>query len=59
MTRDAFIERSLSMFDRVDANGDGIVSAEERRAAAEQMRERMRERRGDGEGRGRGQRRGG
>lgn len=59
MTRDAFIDHGLSMFDRVDANSDGIVSAEERRAAAEQMRERMRERRGNGEGRGRGQRGGG
>jgi hypothetical protein len=59
ITRDAFIERGLSMFDRVDANGDGVVTAEERRAAAEQMRERMRERRGDGERRGRGYRRGG
>ncbi len=59
ITRDAFIERGLSMFDRVDANGDGVVTAEERRAAAEQMRERMRERRGGGERRGRGNRRGG
>lgn len=59
ITRDAFIERGLSMFDRVDANGDGVVSAEERRSAAEQMRERMRERRGNGEGRGRGHRHGG
>ena len=59
MTRDAFIERGLSMFDRVDANSDGVVSAEERRAAAEAMRERMRERRGDGERRGRGYRHGG
>ncbi|MCH8489879.1 MAG: hypothetical protein LAT81_08125 [Oceanicaulis sp.] len=59
ITRDAFIENGLSMFDRVDANGDGVVTAEERRAAAEAMRERMRERRGDGERRGRGYRRGG
>jgi hypothetical protein len=59
ITRDAFIERGLSMFDRVDANSDGVVTAEERRAAAEAMRERMRERRGDGERRGRGHRHGG
>ncbi|MGY6629098.1 MAG: hypothetical protein ACXIVL_11320 [Oceanicaulis sp.] len=59
ITRDAFIENGLSMFDRVDANSDGVVTAEERRAAAEQMRDRMRERRGDGERRGRGYRRGG
>ncbi|WBQ11527.1 hypothetical protein L2D01_07020 [Hyphomonadaceae bacterium ML37] len=59
MTRDAFIERSLSLFDRVDSNSDGVVTAEERTAAAEQMRERMRERRGNGERRGRGHRRGG
>ncbi|MBI1265398.1 MAG: hypothetical protein GC187_11765 [Alphaproteobacteria bacterium] len=59
MTRDAFIERGLSMFDRADANSDGVVTAEERAAAQEQMREHMREHRGDGEGRGRGYRRGG
>jgi hypothetical protein len=59
ITRDAFIERGLSMFDRADANGDGVVTAEERRAAAEARREAMRERRGDGERRGRGHRHGG
>lgn len=59
MTRDAFIGRGLSMFDRADANSDGVVTAEERAAAQAQVRERMREHRGHGEGRGRGYRRGG
>ncbi|KAA5805159.1 hypothetical protein F1654_04010 [Alkalicaulis satelles] len=57
ITREDFIARGLDQFDRVDANDDGVVTAEERRAAAEQARERMRERRGGGERRGRGWRR--
>ncbi|MCC5995613.1 MAG: hypothetical protein JJU18_04485 [Oceanicaulis sp.] len=57
VTREDFIARGLDQFDRVDANNDGVVTAEERRAVAEQARERMRERRGDGERRGRGWRR--
>ena len=52
ITREAFIERGLSMFDRADADSDGVVTAEERAAAQEQMRERMREHRGRGYRRG-------
>jgi len=44
-TREQFRERALARFDRVDADHDGTVTAEERQAAREQMRGRIEERR--------------
>jgi Ca2+-binding EF-hand superfamily protein len=44
-TREQFRERALARFDRTDADRNGVVTAEERRAARGEMRERMRERR--------------
>jgi hypothetical protein len=38
MTRQAFVDRALTMFDRADANRDGTVTVEERKAARETMR---------------------
>lgn len=38
ITRQAFVDRALGMFDRADANRDGTVSVAERRAAHEAMR---------------------
>lgn len=44
MTRQAFVDRALSMFDRADANRDGTVTAAERKAAGAAMRGQWRER---------------
>ena len=38
VTRQAFVDRALGMFDRADANRDGTVTVAERRAAREAMR---------------------
>jgi Ca2+-binding EF-hand superfamily protein len=45
ITREQMRERALAHFDRADANHDGTLTAAERRAAREQMRERFREHR--------------
>lgn len=45
VTLEQMRERALQRFDRLDANRDGTVTAEERRQARAQMRERMRQRR--------------
>lgn len=47
VTREQLRERALARFDRADANHDGTLTAEERRAARGQFRERLRERRGE------------
>jgi len=44
-TREEMRERALARFDRVDANRDGTLTAEERRQARDARRERMRARR--------------
>jgi len=46
VTREQMRERALARFDRLDADRDGTVTADERRQAREQMRQRIRERRG-------------
>jgi Ca2+-binding EF-hand superfamily protein len=38
MTQEQFVASTLERFDRIDTNGDGVISAEERQAAREQMR---------------------
>jgi Ca2+-binding EF-hand superfamily protein len=38
ITRQAFVNRALGMFDRADANRDGTVTVAERRAAREALR---------------------
>lgn len=45
VTREEMRERALARFDRMDANRDGTVTADERRQAFESRRERMRMRR--------------
>lgn len=40
VTREQFRERALARFDRLDADHDGTVTADERRAARERLRER-------------------
>lgn len=50
VTREQMRERALARFDRLDANHDGTLTAAERQAAHEQMRERFRQRRGDRSG---------
>ena len=45
VTQAEFQSAALARFDRVDANRDGTISAEERQAHRGQMRERFRERR--------------
>ena len=45
VTRDQMRERALARFDRIDADRNGTVTAEERRQAHERMRGRMHERR--------------
>lgn len=45
ITRDQMREQATAQFDRLDANRDGVLTAEERRQAWSQMRERARERR--------------
>ena len=45
VTREQMRERALARFDRMDANRDGTLTAEERRQAFEARRERMRMRR--------------
>ncbi|WP_239987351.1 ca2+ sensor protein [Sphingosinithalassobacter portus] len=45
VTREEVIADAERRFARVDTNGDGVITAEERQAAREAMRERMRERR--------------
>jgi len=42
VTRAEFTTAALARFDRVDANGDGTISLEERREARQQMRHHMR-----------------
>jgi Ca2+-binding EF-hand superfamily protein len=44
MTRQAFVDRALTIFDRSDANRDGTVTVSERKAARESMRGQWRER---------------
>ncbi|MFN3944929.1 MAG: hypothetical protein ACK4K7_08365 [Allosphingosinicella sp.] len=46
VTAEQFQARALQRFDRMDLNNDGVVTAEERRQAREQMRQRGGERRG-------------
>ncbi len=42
MTKDAYVARAMTMFDRLDADKDGVVTAAERRAArAERMARRQ------------------
>lgn len=38
MTRQAFVDRAMTMFDRADANRDGTVTVTERKAAREALR---------------------
>ena len=45
ITREQMRERALARFDRADADHNGTLTAAERRAAREQMRERFREHR--------------
>jgi Ca2+-binding EF-hand superfamily protein len=45
VTREEMRERALARFDRMDANRDGTLTAEERRQARDARRERMRMRR--------------
>ena len=45
VTRDQFVERALTRFDRLDADRDGTVTVAERQQARQQMRQRIRERR--------------
>lgn len=45
VTREEMQERALARFDRMDANRDGTLTADERRQAREMLRERMRMRR--------------
>lgn len=47
-TREAFVERALSMFDRADANRDGTVTQAERKAARDTMRQQWRAKRQEG-----------
>lgn len=47
VTAEQMRERALARFDRLDANRDGTLTAEERRQAREQFRQRRMERRGD------------
>ena len=47
ITREQMRERALARFDRVDANRDGTLTAEERRQARQARRERRHERRGE------------
>lgn len=49
VTADQMRERALARFDRLDANRDGTLTAEERRQAHEQRRLRIMERRGRSE----------
>jgi len=45
VTREEAIARADKMFDAIDANHDGKITAEERKAARDQMRAKMQERR--------------
>jgi Ca2+-binding EF-hand superfamily protein len=45
INQEQFVASALERFDRIDANNDGTISAEERRAAREQMRTMRRDRR--------------
>jgi Ca2+-binding EF-hand superfamily protein len=45
ITQEQFVASALERFDRIDTDNDGTISAEERRAAREQMRTMRRERR--------------
>jgi hypothetical protein len=56
VSREDFISHGVRVFDRVDADDDGVVTEAEMSAAAEAMREQRRSRRGEGR---RGWRRGG
>jgi Ca2+-binding EF-hand superfamily protein len=44
LTRDQLVASALERFDRLDANNDGTISAEERRGPREQMRAMRRDR---------------
>lgn len=44
-TRQAFVDRALAMFDRIDANRDGTVTQAERKAARDAMRQQWQARR--------------
>lgn len=44
VTRQAFVDRALSMFDKADANRDGTVTVAERKAAREALRSQWRAR---------------
>ena len=48
VTSQAFVERALARFDRIDANRDGMVTQAERKAAREEMRGQWRARRQQG-----------
>jgi len=43
ITREDFLAKHAAHFDRLDTNGDGVLSAEERAAAHEAMKERRSE----------------
>ncbi len=45
MSRQAFVDRSLAMFDKADANRDGNVTQAERKAVRDSMREQRQSRR--------------
>jgi len=54
VTKDEFVAAQLRRFDRMDANHDGQLTAAERKAAMEAMRQRMMERMAGGMGGGDG-----
>jgi hypothetical protein len=45
VSQQAFVDRALAIFDRVDADRNGTVTQAERRAAREAMRQRWQDRR--------------
>lgn len=49
MTRQAFVDHSLAMFDRADSNRDGTVTGAERKAVREGLRERYKARKAAGQ----------
>lgn len=48
ITRQAFVDRALTMFDRADANRDGIVTQAERKAVHDTMRQQWQAKRQQG-----------
>lgn len=50
LTREAFVDRALAMFDRADANRDGTVTVAERKAARETLRGQWRARAAERQG---------